>query len=741
MDGNQALRSLSVAGDIPLGPLPSESGSERDVRVAQETCLRGGILDAIIAGVPAIVVLALQLPVPPGVVVAIYGTAIVPFLIAVALLGPGSTPIPFSTVGLFSITALAGAYLCLLATRLSSAIQLPDAGAAVMFTLAISPIFAALWSAWSYPSKSERPAQLPCASIGIVTITLVTLLAIFTPITTTIPSLSIEPWILVLLYVVSLAPPAIANWIQARRDKKLPVRMTDKQPDHISGVGATTFILFVVVVVTLGLWAAATGVSAQISRWAGVIVLAGLLVAFAIVAFGLPAQQQFGRLYVTLKSWAKPVGWAFSSIDSLLVFAVANALGTNERNPWLRYPILIGSLLPCAALGWWLPAPYGLIPVSLALVGTIAIARRWAWVEEDRENAMLARKFVGSHIRVGFSQDLKDEALIGFMVLFLVVPIGLRQMHLAFGGNVFVVESAADVNSLLSWLSLFGTELAKAVPFVDWAEIYQVEGDGAIRMNEAVIGVGQHIVFGTRVLVDLVLLAAFLQAVSITQRTRKLKDMFYIEGSLNRLDPFVESHELGKLVRVDGARFQVVDPVFNQFPVYDPDRLEELKLRGDRDEIGFVAAMLLERDENGGPEELLSREARREKPDLDKCVDLISQVAEQGEVQVGALKTAHFALVRHSSFMPVRRGIAEQLARALPDKMAINALSEILIGPGPNVQDPRREVRSVALNALFRQAVDGNKVAQASIRHAAAHDTTTAIKAAARQMLEYSSNW
>lgn len=741
MDGTQAFGPLYVSGDVPLGARETETHEERDVRLARENCLRAGILDALVAGIPAVVLIAMQLPLSPGVLVAVFGTAILPFTVAVAVLGPGSTPIPFITVGLFSATALLGSYLCLLMGRLPTGNPFPDAWAAAMFIGAVVPIFAALWSAWVTPPKSERQGSLPCAPIAFVTIALVAMVAVLAPVSAAIPSLAVQPWIIVSLYIAILLPPVIANWVQARRDKKLPVRLTDKQPDHISGVGATTFILFVVVIVTLGLWAAATGVNAQISRWAGVIVLAGLLVAFAIVAFGLPAQRHFGRLYLTLKAWAKPVGWVFSSVDSLLVYAVANALGTNEKNPWLRYPILVGSLLPCAALGWWLPAPYGLIPVSLALIGTIAIARRWAWVEEDRENAMLARKFVGSHIRVGFSQDLKDEALIGFMFLFLVVPIGLRQMHLAFGNNVFVVESAADVDSLLSWLSLFGTELAKAVPFVDWAEIYQVEGDGAIRMNESVIGMGQHVVFGTRVLVDLVLLAAFLQAVSITQRTRKLKDMFYLERSLNRLDPFVEAHELGKLARFDGARFQVVEPVFSQFPVYDPDRLEELKLKGERDEIGFVAAMLLERDENGGPEELLSREARREKPDLDRCVDLVTQVADQDQVQVPALKTAHYALVRYPTFMPVRRSIAEQLARALPDQRAINALSEILIGPGPNVQDPRREVRAVALNALFRQAVAGNKVAQASVRHAAAHDTTAAIKAAAREMLEYSSDW
>lgn len=97
--------------------------------------------------------------------------------------------------------------------------------------------------------------------------------------------------------------------------------------------------------------------------------------------------------------------------------------------------------------------------------------------------------------------------------------------------------------------------MAKAVPLVDWTEIYQVNGSSPIHLDEEVIGAGQHVVFGMRVLVDLVLLAAFLQAISITQWTKNLKEMFYSERSINSLDPFVEPHEFRKLVRQDSSNF------------------------------------------------------------------------------------------------------------------------------------------------------------------------------------------
>ena len=91
--------------------------------------------------------------------------------------------------------------------------------------------------------------------------------------------------------------------------------------------------------------------------------------------------------------------------------------------------------------------------------------------------------------------------------------------------------------------------------------------------------------------------------------------------------------------------------------------------------------------------------------------------------------------------MTVRKAIAEQIVRAEPLEIRVNALSEILIGPTPDVLDPRQQVRLVALRGLFQPAIQGNRVAQASIRHAAANDPAGAVRSAASEMLEYSSTW
>lgn len=124
--------------------------------------------------------------------------------------------------------------------------------------------------------------------------------------------------------------------------------------------------------------------------------------------------------------------------------------------------------------------------------------------------------------------------------------------------------------------------------------------------------------------------------------------------------------------------------------MYDPDRLEELKQRKDHADIAYVAAALLDREEMGGIEEQLSREARRTKPDLERCQGLLADLANlpASDLDVGPLKSAHFALNGRAPFYPIRAQIVTAIARAPYSIAKINALSEVLIGPGSGVQDP-----------------------------------------------------
>lgn len=280
------------------------------------------------------------------------------------------------------------------------------------------------------------------------------------------------------LFFAGCAIPFLAAWRRAVMDGRLPATPTGHpKHDHITGWGFLALAFVVTVIVSLAAWAAsdATADKQIDSEW-GVIVVFGLAIAFVLAAIiplignAFPgAANSLGSLLTPLAWLARPFGAVLSFLDSILVFAVAGGAGAAQ--PWLlvRYTFLLCSILPCALLGYWLPAPWGLIPIAWGFVVAIAISRRWAWIEDDREIYMLNRRYNGAHVRVGFAQDLRDEALLSFMSMFFLVPLALRQAHLwsvASGAPLFAIDPEAQVN-LLDWIGYYGTELAKAVPFVD----------------------------------------------------------------------------------------------------------------------------------------------------------------------------------------------------------------------------------------------------------------------------------
>jgi hypothetical protein len=273
------------------------------------------------------------------------------------------------------------------------------------------------------------------------------------------------------------------------------------------------------------------------------------------------------------------------------------------------------------------------------------------------------------------------------------------------------------------------------LPFVDWAETYHVEGNASIHLAREGVTAGNHVIFASRILVDLVLLAAFLQAISITQRTKKLRDMFYVDQTIDQLDPFIEPAAFRKMIRHSADGFQLIDAEIAAFPRYNEDRLERLKQRGEKDELGFVAARLLERYAEGGPEDQLLEQAKRPRPSREKCDEFIDRLRDAPTVRVGPLKAAHFNLNSKTDFWLVRQQIAELIARQSDEAAALNALSEILIGPGPNVADNRQEVRYAALLGLYKPALNRNPVATASIARARA-DNAARVREEAERILK-----
>jgi hypothetical protein len=231
---------------------------------------------------------------------------------------------------------------------------------------------------------------------------------------------------------------------------------------------------------------------------------------------------------------AKFVSW----IDSALVRLIAPLSGATQRGPGVPHILLIAVMMPLCALGFVLASPYGLIPIAVGMLIALSLGRRWAWVEEDRETASRLKSTLGSEIQIGFENDLKDEALLGYASFFILVPLALNQLQ-DWTGSFNVIEQASSGNAFLDWLRFFGAELAKAVPFVDWWEIYNVKVDTPFDAENAA-PLAKHLTFAARALVDLVIMSALLQVFGMWQRART-QHKLYDSGQLDSFDPFTET--------------------------------------------------------------------------------------------------------------------------------------------------------------------------------------------------------
>lgn len=228
------------------------------------------------------------------------------------------------------------------------------------------------------------------------------------------------------------------------------------------------------------------------------------------------------------------------ALDAALVRLVAPLSGATLPGMLSGKIAITCVLLPLSALGFALPAPVGLFPIAFAILLILAIGRRWSWVEDDREKALRLQTTRSDKFRIGFNNDMRDEALLGYAFLFVLVPLGLRQIQLHFGyfapHQLATAHVAANSASIVDWLNFFGGELAKGVPIVDWFDIYDIQQDRPFEPKDAS---GRHVIFASRLMIDIVIIAALLQAIGIMQRNKGQENLFK-SGQVDFFDPFME---------------------------------------------------------------------------------------------------------------------------------------------------------------------------------------------------------
>lgn len=356
--------------------------------------------------------------------------------------------------------------------------------------------------------------------------------------------------------------------------------------DHISGWNALGLIAGIVAVSALGSWATSRPDTHQsIDPQLGLGVLVLLSVIFIVGAILSQLPTDLPRIDIP---GVRSLGRVLSTLDAFAVSILAIIGGSGIRHSALRYAVTIATMLSCAILAVRLASPWGLMPLSWAFLLALSIGRRWAWVEWDREAFVRYRAPI---LRVGFEQDLRDETMLVTVAAFLLIPIAYSELQsIAIASNIELFYAETPVR-LMDWYQFFGSELAKALPLLDWAEVYDVHGSTPIVAKSST---ARHIIFATRILFDLVLIGVLLQAIAVSNRNAERKALFF-DGLVGRVDPFIERRLLCALVQPENDTWIPIPAALEAFPKYDEDRLTELAIGADP-QLSVAARSLLDRD-------------------------------------------------------------------------------------------------------------------------------------------------
>ena len=281
--------------------------------------------------------------------------------------------------------------------------------------------------------------------------------------------------------------------------------------------------------------------------------------------------------------WRLP-SLALNLLDYVLACIIAPLAGVTQKSTVLRYAWGAIVILGIPASGLLAPPPFGLYAVVVGMLAIIAIARRWSWIEANGERAQFeVLIWRGEREQVQRDQDLRDEALVGLICLLLLIPLALQQVQAAtcandacafrFGNRGTLPAGA--FSQFMAWLGFFGAELAKAVPFVDWSEVFNVANEFPIKPRTAL---GAQVIFGMRATLDLLLLGAIVQALQITGRQR-VQQAAHRAGLLPVLPPIIEAQELrsaGNGIEDALGLPPAEQPSIAAFQAYDRGRLRQI---------------------------------------------------------------------------------------------------------------------------------------------------------------------
>ncbi len=396
----------------------------------------------------------------------------------------------------------------------------------------------------------------------------------------------------------------------------------------------------------------------------------------------------------------RPVGNILSGIDIGLVHLIAPLAGATLRNWYSRYAILLGHIGTGTTFAWFASPPLGFAGILWALACSFSIARRWAWIENERQRRLKAAGREVEDRRISIAEDLRDEAVWGLILLVVVLPIGMRQFSMLPGASeAFLVRGGVE-NDPFAWMGFFGVELLKALPFIDWADIYGARGDTRISTDSAL---AMHAVFAARVIIDLVFLATLLQAVSVSVALSRHKNRFLSgDPEITVLDDRIERGEIARLAKRRNGNWEYRSEI-EKYARYDSTRLSRLRLRckeGTRLQAALIEIFRIAKLEFEPPGEQLVDIARDLRPDQRALGSALDLVRQEGHYDLAYLAEARRLLNWKRDLEPHRLAIVQLIVSQVPVSNArTETIREMAMG---SHADSLSNNRILALDALLR---------------------------------------
>tara|TARA_R110002051_G_C8728987_1_gene497643 strand:- start:191 stop:2170 length:1980 start_codon:yes stop_codon:yes gene_type:complete len=584
-----------------------------------------------------------------------------------------------------------------------------------------------------FEMESERRSRYPeLAMISLLTITSATMIVVFSSFsaldrqlfhTIVFGTLTLTMLFLI-VGAVGCYEEAVASDEVGSKNNDLPL------PAHITGLGGAVAIFLAILVAAIfaiGQWQP-YGFDLPESAGNGTIVgLAGIF-ALVFLSSRIPIPHSIDEIFDKLRKWTNGIsgiGHLLSRIDAALVFGVAPIGGVTLRNPIIRYLVLLGQIISGGLLAWHCPSPLGLLGAFWVFVLVFGVVRRWGWIEHVRANRNQDPND-NDQRRIKHIVDLRDEAMTSLLLLVLIMPIAMRQVHLAIPLQLgFRIEGDA-INDVFSWTGFFGVELLKALPFLDWADIYGARNAAHIHTNGAI---SMHAVFVARMIIDLVFLAALVQWVSISVAIEKNKRDFLLRrnGVVN-LDERIERHHLSRLVQLGVDGKYAPTAAAQQYSHYDMLALSRLKLRHKGDERLLAAIREIATAANkvvAIPSEQLFEEAYRPTPRPKRLNEILNVVEQEKDFDLENLLLARAELNRKGGLENERKLLVQLMVRHVPPSFERDKqFAEILSG---EASDSLRDVRRLVIDTLVRNA-RRNPDAISYLRRAVKEDNSRVVR-------------